>query len=90
MKRSEQIRAGTDSLSSSSTDARDGPLLLTAGQVAQLLQVSPRSLWRLMSSGKVVPPVRFGGNTRWRLAEVEAWIAEGCPPVSGSNNVRRR
>lgn len=67
-----------------------GPLLLTAQQVADLLQVSPRTLWRLVSAQKVIGPVRIGGNTRWRREEVQAWIAAGCPSPVACDNLRRR
>jgi excisionase family DNA binding protein len=66
------------------------PLLLTADQVAGMLQVSPRTLWRLVSAQKVVGPVRIGGNTRWRRDEVEQWIGSGCPVLPSSENPRRR
>jgi excisionase family DNA binding protein len=55
------------------------PLVLSAEQLAELLDISERTLWRLLSSGKLLQPVRFGGNTRWRYAEVMKWLDEGCP-----------
>lgn len=64
------------------------PLLLTAGQVAHLLQIGERTLWRLASSGGVIPPVRIGGATRWRRDAVEEWIAAGCPPSSPERTER--
>ena len=57
-------------------------LLITATEVAQMMQISVRTLWRLVSAGQVVQPIRIGRNTRWRLREVEQWIADGCPPTS--------
>jgi excisionase family DNA binding protein len=54
-------------------------LLLTAEEVAAMLGVSERTLWRLLSAGKVPTPVRFGRNTRWRAGEVREWIDRGCP-----------
>ncbi len=60
-----------------STDT--SPVLLTAEEVAAMLGVSERTLWRLLSAGKVPKPVRFGRNTRWREAEVKEWIESGCP-----------
>jgi excisionase family DNA binding protein len=54
-------------------------MLLTADEVAAMLGVSERTLWRLLSAGKVPKPVRFGRNTRWRVAEVKEWIDRGCP-----------
>lgn len=59
------------------------PVLLTADETAQLVAVSTRTLWRLLSAGKFPRPVRVGGSTRWRRAEVEKWVCEGCPdPVT--------
>jgi prophage regulatory protein len=55
------------------------PVLLTADEVAAMLGVSERTLWRLLSAGKVPQPVRFGRSTRWRAAEVADWIDRGCP-----------
>jgi prophage regulatory protein len=54
-------------------------LLLAAEEVAAMLGVSERTLWRLLSAGKVPKPVRFGRNTRWRVDEVKEWIDRGCP-----------
>ncbi len=58
------------------------PLVLSAEQLAELLDISERTLWRLLSSGKLLKPVRFGGNTRWRYADVMKWLDEGCPSQS--------
>jgi len=55
-------------------------LLLSANQVAELLGVSVRTLWRLLSAGKLPAPVRLGGSVRWRNADIRQWIDEGCPP----------
>lgn len=54
-------------------------LLVTAEDVAGLLDISTRTLWRLVSAGKIVPPLKLGGSTRWRRADIEAWVASGCP-----------
>jgi excisionase family DNA binding protein len=66
------------------------PLLLTAVQVAGLLQVSSRTVWRLVSERKIVGPVRIGGATRWRRDEVERWIGAGCPALVGGEQSSRR
>lgn len=57
----------------------EGPLLIASEEVARLLGISERTLWRLLSAGKVPRPVRIGRNTRWRLTEVTGWIEKGCP-----------
>ncbi len=55
------------------------PLLLTAGQVAELLQIGERTLWRYVGSGHAPPPIHIGGATRWRRDAIEEWVALGCP-----------
>ena len=55
------------------------PLLIPACEVARLLGISKRTLWRLLSAGKLPAPIRLGNNVRWRLDEVEQWISQGCP-----------
>ena len=44
-----------------------------------MLDISTRTLWRLVSGKRIVAPLKIGGSTRWRRAEVEAWVAAGCP-----------
>lgn len=66
------------------------PFLITAAELARLLKISTRSLWRLQSAGSLPAPVRFGGTVRWRLDEVRNWIAEGCPPAQARENEVRR
>ena len=55
------------------------PLLIPVRTVAKILGISPRSVWRLLSAGKIVPPVRIGGAVRWKSDELKTWVAEGCP-----------
>lgn len=66
------------------------PLLITAEEFAELMQVSVRSIWRLRSAGEIPEPVRIGGTIRWRREEVRQWIEAGCPPRTSRNNDRRR
>ena len=62
-----------------SSDAGDDPALLTAKGVAKLLQISTRTLWRLLSAGKIISPIKLGRSVRWRKEELMRWIADGCP-----------
>ena len=59
-----------------------GPILITAEEAARMMNISTRTLWRLLSARRFPQPVRFGGNTRWRVAEVLRWIEDGCPQQS--------
>jgi excisionase family DNA binding protein len=72
------------------TDTQE-PLLIAADELARLMQISRRTLWRLRSAGELPEPVRLGGTVRWRLEEVRDWVAMGCPrPQSSENGPPRR
>jgi predicted DNA-binding transcriptional regulator AlpA len=64
------------------TTANDPALLLSAEKVAELLDISVRTLWRLRAAGKMPTPVRLGGSVRWRAQEVAVWTQQGCPDPS--------
>ena len=72
------------------TSGSQEPLLVSAAEVARLLQVSTRTLWRQLSAGQIPQPVRFGGTVRWRIEEIRKWIAEGCPLPGARENEGRK
>lgn len=55
--------------------------LLKVGQVADLLQCSPRNIYRLADAGKMPRPMKIGSLVRWPKAILAEWIAGGCKPV---------
>lgn len=57
-------------------------VMITARQLAVILQVSTRQVWRMLSARRVPQPIRVGNVVRWRMAEIEQWIADGCPQQS--------
>ena len=63
-------------------------LLIAADRLASMMNLSTRSIWRLLSAGRLVKPVRLGGSVRWRLEEVRRWIDEGCPNPEEFNGKR--
>ena len=65
------------------------PPLMTVNEVAKVLRVSTRSIWRLVTHHKLVMPIRIGGSIRWRRSDIEAWIAMGCPTVSDSFSLEK-
>ena len=54
-------------------------LLLTAAQIAVLLNISKRQVWRLVSGGQLPGLVKIGRLSRWRRDDIEKWIRAGCP-----------
>ena len=62
--------------------------LLTADDVAAMLQVSKRTVWRMRATSQLPRPVKVGGVVRWRAADIESWIAQGCRVQESRDNVR--
>jgi predicted DNA-binding transcriptional regulator AlpA len=54
--------------------------LLDVEAVAELLDVSPDTVWRLRNSGRLPPPLELSSQIkRWRLTEIREWLAAGAP-----------
>ena len=55
------------------------PPFLAVEDIARLLGVSTRSVWRLKSEGVIPQPVKLRGSVRWDAAVFQQWIDDGCP-----------
>ena len=55
--------------------------LLNVTDVAAVLRVGQRTVWRLRDAGRMPAPVSIAGCVRWRLADVAAWVDAGCPDM---------
>jgi len=53
--------------------------LVGADQLAEMLSVSPRHIWRQRAAGKLPNPVKVGECVRWLSSDIEAWLEMGCP-----------
>jgi len=68
------------------------PVLLTVDQVADLLQVSRASVYRMVGK-KAIPHVRVGRSIRFDRADLARWLREMSEPArakSGSRAGARR
>jgi len=54
-------------------------LLIDIQQLRELLNRSVASLERDQAAGRLPSQIYVGGSNRWRRAEIEAWVAAGCP-----------
>ena len=59
------------------------PVLLRVKQVADLLELSERTVFRLADSGKLPRPRRLNSSVRWDRAELLEWCRQGCPRCDG-------
>jgi predicted DNA-binding transcriptional regulator AlpA len=55
------------------------PLLVQTEQAATMLGVSMSMLRKLDIVEQVPRPVRLGRKVLWSVAELEQWVAAGCP-----------
>jgi predicted DNA-binding transcriptional regulator AlpA len=70
--------SGTASHPSSPGVATD--TLLRAADVARLLSVSVRTVWRMRDAGQLPRPVRVASKmVRWRRSDIESFIQNGLP-----------
>ena len=51
--------------------------LLTVKDVAAVLKIHPRSVWRMSATGEIPAPLALAPKTiRWRLKDIEAHLAK--------------
>ena len=56
------------------------------GAIAELLGCSSRHVRRLADAGRMPRPVHIGRLVRWLRADVDQWLAAGCPRVRNVTN----
>jgi len=64
----------------------NGVRLIDAKTLAEILSVSPRTVWRLRAAGKLPQAVTFGGSVRWRLSDIALWQELRCPSTREFNS----
>lgn len=55
--------------------------LLDVNDVAEMLGVSSRQVYRLADGGLMPKPIKLGGSVRWDRNVIDEWVAAGCPSV---------
>jgi len=53
-------------------------LAISAKELAGMLSLSPRTVWRLLSAGKLPKPVSIGGSKRFRMSDVNLFLECDC------------
>lgn len=51
------------------------PLAVSVKGAAEMVGVHPRTVWALVAKGVFPKPIKLSpGCTRWRVADLEAWL----------------
>lgn len=53
-------------------------LAISAKELAERLSLSTRTVWRLLSAGKLPKPVSIGGSKRFRMSDVNMFLECDC------------
>lgn len=48
--------------------------LISCKRLAQMLSVSTRTAWRLLSAGRIPKPLSIGGSKRWRMSDISLFL----------------
>jgi excisionase family DNA binding protein len=65
--------------------------LITVKELAEMLAVSSRHVYRLRDSGQLPVPVKLGRATRWDYTEICHWLESGAPSIAkGSRGAKGR
>jgi len=61
-------------------EPRESRLLIPAKEAAAMVGKSLRT-WRTWDAAGLIPQaIQISRSRLWRIAELKAWIAAGCPP----------
>ena len=58
---------------------KESLILVGANELAKILSVSPRHIWRMRAAAKLPKPINFGRCVRWVLSDIQHWLYLGCP-----------
>jgi excisionase family DNA binding protein len=55
--------------------------LLTITEAARLLQISPRTVHRMIQNKKLPGAFKIGGQWRLNESKLAQWLEDGCPQL---------
>lgn len=51
---------------------------ISAKELAAMLSLSTRTVWRLLSAGKLPKPLSIGGSKRFLMSDINLFLESGC------------
>jgi excisionase family DNA binding protein len=82
-------RLSTEVRNMADSKANSDRRLLAVDDVAAMLGVSGRHVYRLADAGKMPRPFKLGGAVRWDRLAIADWIAAGCPETPNAKGGRQ-
>ncbi len=64
--------------------------MLTVEEVAAMLAIGVRSVWRKAQDGRLPPPIKMTGSTRWAKSTLKDWITEQATAASKKQHASGR
>ncbi|MCH7559295.1 MAG: helix-turn-helix domain-containing protein [Planctomycetes bacterium] len=58
--------------------AKQNCVLISCKTLAKMLSLSPRTIWRLRSSGALPKTVSCGSSIRWKMSDVILFLESDC------------
>ena len=74
-----RMKASRNALFAGKKPPEDRGLLIDVNEVAKLLKVSARHVYRMEEAGAIPKAIRIGAAVRWSFDEITNWIAAECP-----------
>lgn len=68
---------------------KDGQGLVDTKTLARFLDISPRTLFKMMVTHEMPTPISFGRTKRWVMEEIQAWVYAGCPGEQRWNHTKK-
>ncbi len=59
-------------------------ILVPAAKAAEMLSMGRSTFWREVGKGTLPQPVKIGGLTRWRVADLQRVADPASPPTTAS------
>lgn len=63
--------------------------MLTVKEVAAMLHIGVRSVWRKLQDGRLPPPIKMTGSTRWAKSTLHEWMAKQTTAAEKQSPTRR-
>lgn len=60
------------------------PQLLSAAQVAIITGKGISTVWRDVKTGDLPKPIKVGNSTRWRIKDINQWLAQFDAEMEGA------